>query len=151
MPRHSPDLRLADGRAATVVGEHTWFWTDPDTWRVQRERVQAGPVWAEVTARPTRLRMNPGNGATPVSCAGPGTPYERSFGLHAPSPDCSLVYESSSAGQPGEQVTARWSITWEITWRGNTGTAPVGGVLPPMTSTAEARLAVAEAQALRTE
>ncbi|RRO17100.1 hypothetical protein EIL87_12320 [Saccharopolyspora rhizosphaerae] len=147
MPQHSPDLRLQDGQVATVVGEFTWFWTDPSTWRPQRQRVEAGPVWAEVTATPVRLAMEPGDGTAPVSCTGPGTPYERSFGVHSPSPDCDVVYERPSAGP----VSAQWSITWEVTWRGWTGGSPTGGVLPPMTSRAQTQLVIAEAQALRAQ
>ena len=149
-PQHSPDLRLADGRSATVVGEHTWFWTDPDRWRPVSRRVQAGAVWAEVHAEPVRLSLDPGNGQDAVSCTGPGTPYDRSFGVHTASPDCGLVFERSSVDSPGEQVTASWSITWRVRWSGFDGTNPVGGELPEMTSQADARLAVAEAQALGT-
>jgi len=55
-PRFSPDLRTPAG-PATVVGEHTWLWTDKASWAVQSKRVQAGPVWAEVTATPTKLAV----------------------------------------------------------------------------------------------
>ncbi|MGW5643680.1 hypothetical protein [Saccharopolyspora sp. NPDC003762] len=149
-PRHSPDLLLRDGRSATVVGEHTWFWTDRDDWRPQHERVQAGAVWAEVTAVPVRLSMSPGGGQPMESCPGPGTPYDRSFAVHAPSPDCDVIYMRSSVDQPGEQVTAEVSITWQVTWQGWTGSSPAGGELPAMTSRAQSRFAVVEAQALRT-
>lgn len=150
-PDHSPDLKLSDGRAATLVGEHTWFWTNPGDWHPYRSRVQAGPVWAEVTAMPVRLSMQPGNGTPPVSCAGPGTPYQRTFGLHAASPDCDVVYTHSSQGQPGGQTTAGWAIAWQVVWRGGMDPAPTqGGVLPVMTSRSQARFAVAEAQSLRT-
>jgi hypothetical protein len=151
-PQHSPDLRLRDGRAATLVGEHTWFWTTPTDWHPYTARVQAGPVWAEVTATPTRLSMQPGTGTPPVSCPGPGTAYQRQFGLHAPSPEgCSVVYTRSSLGQPGGQTTASWAITWQVNWRGGIGPTPTeGGTLPVMTSRAQARFAVAEAQSLRT-
>ncbi|WP_246025501.1 hypothetical protein [Saccharopolyspora antimicrobica] len=147
-PRHSPDLRLRDGQSATLVGERTWFWTAREDWRVQRERVQAGEVWAEVTAEPVRLSMEPGLGQETVSCAGPGTPYDRSFGLHAPSPTgCEVVYERPSTGG---SVVAEWSITWRVQWRGWTGSAPAGGSLTPMVSRAPAQIVVTEAQALRT-
>lgn len=150
-PAHSPNLRLHDGRAATLVGEHIWFWTNPADWHPYNQRVQAGPVWAEVTASPVRLSMQPGNGTAPVSCPGPGTPYQRQFGVHARSPDCDVVYTHSSLGQPGGQTTAGWAITWQVTWRGGLGPAPAeGGALPVMTSRAQARFAVAEAQSLRT-
>ena len=150
-PQHSPDLRLRDGRAATLVGEHTWFWTNSADWHPHTARVQAGPVWAAVTATPVRLSMQPGTGARSVSCAGPGTPYQRSFGMHARSPDCEVVYTRSSLGQPEGQTTAGWAITWQVTWRGGMGPEPTeAGVLPVMTSRAQARFAVAEAQSLRT-
>ncbi|MCA1192885.1 hypothetical protein [Saccharopolyspora sp. 6V] len=149
-PAHSPDVALPDGRAATVVGEHTWFRTERARWVPVSRRVESGAVWAEVTATPTRLSVDPGNGQARVSCPGPGTPYTRDAGLHAPSPDCDLVYERSSAGAPGEQVRAQWAITWAVSWRGFDGTVPVGGTLPEMTSRADVDLAVVEAQALTT-
>lgn len=146
-PRHSPDLRLADGRPATVVGERTWFWTTREDWRPQRERVQAGEVWAEVTAEPVRLSMTPGLNQSAVSCAGSGRAYDRSFGLHAPSPDgCEVVYKRPSNDQ---LVVGEWSITWRVRWRGWTGSTPAGGELAPMTSRAPTQFVVAEAQALR--
>ncbi|MEV0704862.1 hypothetical protein AB0I53_44065 [Saccharopolyspora sp. NPDC050389] len=56
----------------------------------------------------------------------------------------------SSVDQPGEQVTAEVSIAWQVTWQGWTGSSPAGGELPAMTSRAQSRFAVVEAQALRT-
>lgn len=149
-PSHSPDIRFPDGRSGTVVGEHTWFWTTSADWRPHTERVQAGPVWAEVTATPVRLAIEPGNAQPPVACAGPGTPYDRSYGVHAASPDCGVLYERSSATEPGEQVRVRWSITWHLSWHGFDGTAPTGGTLSPITSRADKELVVVEAQALTT-
>jgi hypothetical protein len=147
VPKHSPDLRLPDGRSATVVGEHTWIWTDPSSWIEQSKRVTAGAVWAEVRAVPIRLSFDAGISA-PVSCPGPGTPYDRKYGLHAASPDCDSVFTKSSYGQPGDEVTAAYGITWRVTWTGSTGAAPASGTLPNMTSRASATFAVAEAQAL---
>ncbi|MGO1052972.1 hypothetical protein [Crossiella sp. CA198] len=148
VPRVSPDVQLADGRRATVVGEHTWLWTEPTVWRPQVERVQAGPVWAQVTATPTTLTFDSGMGQS-RTCTGPGTPYTRTAGLHAPSPDCDFVYLRSSHGQPSEQVRAQFAISWSVSWTGSTGTAPAGGRLPDLVSRAELTLAVVEAQALR--
>ncbi|TCO49638.1 hypothetical protein [Actinocrispum wychmicini] len=147
VPEHSPDLRLADGRSATVVGEHTWIWTDRSAWAEQSKRVAAGSVWAEVTAIPVRLSFDTAV-SIPVSCPGPGTAYDRRYGLHAASPDCDIVFITSSYGQPGDQVNATYRITWRVTWVGSTGTAPASGTLPTMTSQATTTLAVAEAQAL---
>ncbi|MFD8497748.1 hypothetical protein [Amycolatopsis sp. NPDC059657] len=147
-PRHSPDLRLADGRVATVVGEHTWFWTDRSVWAPQTKRVQTGPVWAEVVAVPAAMTFTSGSGGS-SSCGGPGTPYDRSYGLHAASPDCDFVYTASSFGKPGDQVTASLGIRWRVSWTGSTGSAPVGGTLPDMLSRASVTFAVVEAQSVR--
>jgi len=149
VPRHSPDVRLADGRSATLVGEHTWIWTEPGVWSPWSKRAEVGPVWAEVTARPQTLVFDSGLTGT-RSCAGPGTPYARSYPMHAASPDCDFVYPRSSYGLAGDQVTAGYAITWRVDWVGSTGSAPAGGSLPTMTSRASATFAVAEAQALRT-
>lgn len=147
-PRMSPRLVLRDGRAATLVNEHTWIWTDPDDWTTQSERVQVGPVWAEVTARPTRIRFDSGMGHR-ITCEGPGTPYDRSYGLHAASPDCGLVFRRSTYGMPDEQTTAEYAISWSVSWRGSTGASDEGGELPDMISRTTESFAVAEAQSLR--
>lgn len=143
VPQHSPDLQLLDGRSATLVGEHTWIWTDRGSWITQSKRVAAGPVWAEVTAAPVRLSFETPI-STSVSCPGPGTPYDREYGLHAASPDCDSVFTRSSYGEPGDQITATYSITWSVSWTGSTGS----GTLPNLTSRATTTFAVAEAQAL---
>lgn len=148
VPRHSPDVQLPDGRDATIVGENTWVWTDRSAWRPAVERVQVGAVWAEVRAVPTGMTFNSGTGGS-MSCAGPGTPYDRSHGLHATSPDCGFVYTRSSVGQPNDQAAAEWSIQWSVSWVGSDGTTEVGGDFPQMNSRAMDTFAVAEVQALR--
>jgi hypothetical protein len=148
VPRHSPDVRLPDGRDATIVGENTWVWTERGAWHPAVRRVQVGPVWAEVTATPMDMTFTSGTGGS-MSCAGPGTPYDRSYGLHAASPDCGVVYTRSSVGQPNDQASAEWSIQWSVTWVGSDGTAEVGGDFPQMSSRAMSTFAIAEVQALR--
>ncbi|MFE0024096.1 hypothetical protein [Amycolatopsis sp. NPDC059021] len=148
VPRHSPDVRLPDGRDATIVGENTWIWTDRAVWTPAVRRVQVGPVWAVVTATPVGMTFTSGMGGS-MLCSGPGTPYDRSYGLHAASPDCGTVYTRSSYGQPNDQVRAEWAIGWSVSWTGSDGTAAVGGVFPQMMSRASATFVVAEVQALR--
>lgn len=148
-PRMSPRVRLADGRSATLVNEPTWLWTEPGVWRPRSERVRDGPVWAEATARPVSMRFDSGMGSSGVTCDGPGTRYQRSFGLHAASPDCGFTYRRSSYGLPGQRVRAEFAITWSVSWRGSSGDVSEGGELPEMTSRATESFAVAEAQSLR--
>ena len=148
VPRHSPDVRLPDGRDATIVGENTWIWTDRGVWKPAVRRVQVGPVWAEVTATPVGMMFNSGIGGS-MRCSGPGTPYDRQYGLHSASPDCGFVYTRSSLGQPGDETSAEWAIQWSVSWVGSDGAAAVGGDFPQMLSRARATFAVAEVQALR--
>lgn len=152
VPRHSPDLRLADGRPGVVVGAPTWVWTEPVSFRPLSRRVAAGPVWAQVTARPVVLEFDPGDGSAVVGCAGPGTPFDRSrHGVHEASPDCGFVYARSSLGRPADQVTATYAIRWQVSWVGATAAGPAQGVLPELVSQATSSFVVAEAQALRTQ
>jgi len=141
VPRFSPDLRTSSG-PATVVGEHTWVWTDKASWAVQSKRVQAGPVWAQAVATPTKLLFTP-NTDRPLACAGPGIAYSSAAGLHGPSPDCDYVFE-----RPRDHVDATFAIQWSVRWTGSTGAAPAGGTLPDMTSRAAVGFAVAEVQSL---
>ena len=148
---HSPDLRLGDGRAAVLVGEHTWIWTERARFGPRSRRLAVGPVWARVTATPVTLTFDPGNGGGAVACSGPGTPYVVGrYGEHAASPTCDYVYRRSSASASGGVVTAAYAIGWRVSWTGSTGTAAAGGDLPDMTSRAAATWAVVEAQALGT-
>lgn len=150
-PEHSPDLRLADGRPAVLVGEQTWLWTDRSRFQPQSRRLQVGPVWAQVTATPVGLSFDPGDGEPVESCAGPGTPFVAGRDRqHAASPTCGYLYEQSSAQQPGGVVSAEYGITWRVSWTGASGATPAGGQLPEMTSRTTAVFAVAEAQALGT-
>lgn len=143
-PGMSPRVRLRDGRWATLVREPTWVWVDPGVWRERSKRVRVGPVWAEVTASPRSLRFTAMGRV--LSCAGAGTPYERSYGVHAASPDCGLRFARSSGGAA---ISAVYEITWSVSWRGSTGGTREGGELPDMVSRASESVVVAEAQSLR--
>jgi hypothetical protein len=148
MPRYSPDVQLPDGRDATIVGENIWVWTERAVWHPAVQRVRVGPVWAEVTATPMGMTFSSGTDGS-MACSGPGTPYDRAYGLHAASPDCGFVYTRSSVDQPNDQASAEWAIQWQVSWVGSDGTAEVGGDFPQMSSRAAATFAVAEVQALR--
>jgi len=150
-PGRSPDLRLANGRAAVLVGEHTWIWTDPAAFTARSRTVRVGPVWARVTATPVGLSFDPGTGDPVTGCVGAGTPWVAGrYGLHQPSPTCDVVLTLSSAGRPGGVVTATWTIRWRVSWVGAVGGRPESGVLDDMNSRTPVVLAVAEAQALIT-
>jgi hypothetical protein len=149
----SPSGRLQDGRPYTFVKAFTWFWTDPATYGVRVKRVQAGPVWAQVTAQPVSLSLDPGDGQAAAACAGPGRAWQdgRDGQWDRAPGGCDYQYQRSTFGYPQGELTATFGITWRVSWTGSTGAAPAGGVLPDLRTTTTDTFAVAEAQAVVTE
>jgi hypothetical protein len=143
----SPDGRLNDGRPYTVVKAFTWFWSDPSTYKRLTARVAAGAVWAQVTVTPTALTFRPGDGASTVSCAGPGRAWVAGHDSQwAPPPGgCDYAYPRSTYGHRNGELTATYGITWTVTWTGSGGAS---GTLPDITTTTNSTFAVAEAQAV---
>lgn len=141
-----PAGTLQDGQPFTVVNAHTWFWTDPASFRVRTARADAGGVWAQVTVTPTALLFTPGDGAAAVSCAGPGVAWQPGDGVWAASPaGCDYRYPHSSIHQPDGRVTATYGIRWSVSWTSSTG---VSGTLPGLTTTSNATFAVAEVESV---
>ena len=142
-----PAATLRDGRPYAVVGAYTWYWTDASTWKSHTARAQAGGNWARVTAEPVSLSFTPGDGHAAVSCAGPGSVWRK--GVNGPwdrSPSgCQYRYPHSSIHDPNEEVTATYTMTWELTWMGSGNTA---GALTAKTTSATARFAVAEVESV---
>ena len=80
---------------------------------------------ATVTATPTRLVFDPGDGAAPVSCAGPGRPWTEADGNDPPTGGgCAYVYRAVTPDGP---LTATTSVEWSVVWTSNTG---AGGGFP---------------------
>jgi hypothetical protein len=148
----SPSGRLQDGRPYTFVKAFMWFWTDPATYGVRVKRVQAGPVWAQVTAQPVSLSLDPGDGQAAVACAGPGRAWQdgRDGQWDRAPGGCDYQYQRSTFGYPRGELTATFGIAWRVSWTGSTGAAPAGGVLPDLRTTTTDTFAVAEAQAVVT-
>jgi hypothetical protein len=137
----APQIRTAPPRGAEgMVGLRHYFWADRQQWRVLTRRAQAGAVWAEVTATPSRFVIEPGSGQPRTSCSGPGTPY-RSDRPGA----CTVLFSRSSAGLPGSHYQVTVSVVWTARWTGSGGT---GGTLAPITTSTTFPLRVAEGQAL---
>jgi len=111
---------------AGLVGLPEWFWVPADQWHARSVTVTAGPVWATVVAAPIGLVFQPGGGLSPMSCAGPGTAYDRRKPSVRQHTDCSYTYERPSAGQPESVYHASLAVTWRVGWVGSGG---AGGVL----------------------
>lgn len=144
LPIPAPEVATAPPRGSDgLVGLAEWFWVT--NWRSRNDRVQAGGVWAEVTARPTGLTIDPGAGHAPLTCPGPGTAYDRSRPAQSQQSDCSYTYQRSSAGLPGSAYQVTVTVTWGGTWVGSGG---AGGALPALSRSATFPLRVAEGQAV---
>jgi hypothetical protein len=147
VPALSPDTappRGADG----LVGLPEWFWIPVASWHALTVTVTAGPVWATVTAAPTGLTVDPGTGASPVTCPGPGTPYDSAKPAAGQRTDCSYLYVRPSTGLPGNAYPASITVVWQVAWTGSGG---AGGVLAPALSVpVSVAIRVAQAEALVT-
>ena len=124
----------------TLVGIDTWFWVPATQWVPEEESVSAGAVTVTATANPLALRFDPGDGAPPVECIGPGAPWEQGG-----ESQCSYTYQWVSTHHESGAWPASVELDWEVTWTSNVGQA---GVLEPFTMVSAAPMTVAEAQAV---
>jgi hypothetical protein len=129
-----------------LVALPTWLWVE--NWGPQSATASVPGVSSTVTATPTRVVWDMGNGDQ-VVCRGPGKPYDLSLKEHQQSSDCTYTYRASSAGQPGQRFQASATMTWSVSWTA-TG-APGGGDLGEVSRTTTFSMRVAEGQALVSE
>lgn len=128
-----------------VVHVETWLWVDDAIWTTHSKSVSAGGVTTTVTAAPTRVIWDLGNGES-VVCNGPGAPYDTSIPSDEQATDCSYTYAHTSAGQPGDAYRATATIEWTVAW--TVVGAPGGGPLPALFTSSPIAVRVAEMQAL---
>jgi len=131
-----------------LVGLPEWFWVPAGKWYARSVTVTAGPVWATVTAAPVGLTIQPGAGLSPVSCAGPGSAYNRRRSAAEQHTDCSYTYLRPSAGLSANAYQASVTVIWRVSWTGSGG---AGGVLDgSLAVRVGLTISVAQAEALVT-
>jgi hypothetical protein len=112
IPQPEPDGSPPLTERFSVVHIPTWFWVTNHTELTNTDTI--GGLTISVTATPTDVTWDPGDGSKPIVCDGPGTIWT------GDSPDaetdCSHTYRRSTAGQPDNQLTVTASITWELSW-----------------------------------
>lgn len=154
-----PAVRTAPPRGSDgLAGLPEWFWVEPAQWHPMSAQVHVGGVWAQVTARPSWIQIQPGTGPGGMAsrcngvpggggcrCPGPGTAYDPHLSAGAQSTECAVTYDGPSDGLPGDVYQVSVSVVWTAWWRGPGG---AGGMLPPLGRTTVFALPVAEAQAL---
>ncbi|WP_434594751.1 hypothetical protein [Streptomyces sp. A5-4] len=114
--------------ARSTVNLPTWVWLDKGTFDEVRVRAElpGTNVWAQTTAKPVSLHLEPGtDDAQTYPASGEcvfngdgsiGTPFTE--GSSDAPPPCGITYRRSSNGAP-YQLKA--SVTWEISWVGTGG------------------------------
>jgi hypothetical protein len=130
--------------AAALVGLPEWFWVQPAGCYVKPLKASVPGVLVTVTAVPSSLLINLGDGLT-LTCPGLGTAYIPN--LAKQTSDCTHRYMTPSAGQPGNVYVVSVGVIWTATWTATTGG---GGALPSITTTATMTLPVCAARALVT-
>lgn len=115
-------------QAKSTVNLPTWAWLDKGTFKdvTVRADLPGTGLWAETTAKPVALHLEPGtddaethpaSGDCEINDNGSiGAPYTK--GASGEVPPCGITYLRAADGKP-YQLKA--SITWEISWEGTGG------------------------------
>ncbi|WP_398939931.1 hypothetical protein [Streptomyces sp. IB201691-2A2] len=138
--------------AKSTVNLPTWVWLDKGTFQdvqVRAELPNTG-IWAETTAKPVSLHLEPGtadaetypaSGECEINDDGSiGTPYKK--GDAEQTPPCGITYLRATGGEP---YALKASVTWQISWEGNGG---AGGDLPDGTFETTQDMNVQEIQSI---
>ena len=136
----APVLRTSPAVSDHLVNVDAWFWAE--TWESISEPATAGSVSVSVTAEPTSLIVDPGDGTSPFTCPGPQPVYNLYLPASTQSSNCTHTY--SRAGN----YTATATIVYDVSFTSNVGVNGDLGTIEPSSATV---LAVAEAQAINTK
>jgi hypothetical protein len=135
-----------DPSVGLVVQVATWFAVPAAQWVPVRATASALGATVTVTATPDALTFNPGDGAAPISCAGPGPSFDPSAPTPAEPPACSYIYRDASSAAPGGHGRlASLSVRWQVAWTASNGQT---GTLDPLVTTTSITAVVREYQAL---
>jgi len=127
------------GLPYTWLGLNTWIWVN--NWQPLQRTVDLRGVSATVTATPTALVFDPGNGDAAVSCPGPGRPWTEADGNQPPiGGGCAYMYRAVTPDGP---LTATTGIAWSVAWTSNTG---AGGTFPALNTATTSSFLVEQIQ-----
>jgi hypothetical protein len=115
--------QLYGGYAFTYTGLWTYYWTSADTWVDKSATASDGAQTATVTATPTALDFDPGDGSGAMVCDGPGRPWANSDGNAAPDLGaCGYQYRRVTSSPLSSTQTLVWTLTWKVS--GDAGPLP---------------------------
>ncbi|WP_431043804.1 hypothetical protein ACQUSR_19200 [Streptomyces sp. P1-3] len=149
-----PDTKVTMNPAGKqTVNLPTWIWLDEAKFKpvTVRAELPGTNLWAETTAKPKSLHIEPGtkeaevfpaSGDCPISEDGSiGTPYTEGKGKQ--DPPCGVNYLRSTSGTGSYELKA--TLTWEISWK---GTGDTGAKLPDGTFGTTTTVTVGEVQTI---
>jgi hypothetical protein len=136
----APVLRTSPAASDHLVNVEAWFWSE--MWDGISETATAGSVTVNVTAVPVSLIVDPGDGMSPFTCAGPQPAYDPNLPASTQSSNCTHTYLRAG------NYTAAATVVYDVAFRSNVGVNGGLGTIEPSSTTA---LAVAEAQAINTK
>lgn len=137
----APEIQL-NPPGDQLVGLPSWLWLDTP-WAPAEATASVSGVAATVRATPISVRWDAGDG-TVVDCNGPGVAYDATREVEPPTA-CVLVFTRSSADQPGGTFDLRATVTYEVDWSTDDGSA---GELGTVDRTSSVPVRVVEAQAV---
>jgi hypothetical protein len=114
--------QLYRGYPFTYTGLWTYYWTSVG-WVTKSATANDGAQTATVTATPTALDFDPGDGLSSVTCDGPGRPWTASDGNSAPADGaCGYQYRQVTSSPLTSTQTLVWTLTWKVS--GDAGALP---------------------------
>lgn len=136
----------APPRDRVVVNVGTWFWVPRILWKPVSATAYitttTGVISVTVTATPSRLKFDPGNGDDTVWCDGPGDPWRPSYGDNTRS-DCMYTYRHSS--DDVGRFKGHTGVQWKLKVTSNFG---LSFPLPNVTLSLPTSVTVRELQAV---
>ncbi|MGH3097885.1 MAG: hypothetical protein ACRDMV_18030, partial [Streptosporangiales bacterium] len=132
LPVPAPSIQTAPPRGTNALVQMPhWFWLAKTQWTSRTATAQLGGLSATVTARPTNLTIDPGDGSEAFTCTPPWTPY-----THGAESTCTHTF--THHGTYTATVTAHWTAAW-------TGSDGDGGALPALARTTTFPIKVVQA------
>ncbi len=110
----SADAQIAPGPDFhTYINIDNWLWLPAGQWETLSLSVAAGPTRVTVTAAPTRVDWNMGNGET-KQCTDAGREWKKGMG-DAATTTCSYAY-TSLKDPAGDKHTVSAQLVYSVTW-----------------------------------
>jgi hypothetical protein len=134
----APVIHTSPDAGDQLVGLTSWYWVE--TWQPIRRSTSAGNVRVTVTATPTSLVIDPGDGSGTITCENPPA-YDPAVPAAEQSSPCTHVYQRAAG------VTATATLVYETSFTSNVGAGGPLGTIEPVSTVA---LTVREAQAINT-